>query len=120
MSTPTIHAFLDKAHHDPVLQEKLSRIPQTLDAASAQQLSDLAREAGFDLSVSDFIAAVSLNEIRDEELAAVAGGVDTNSKATPIVDDRSWWKKIFDSSEARERYFKRKEAEQTGTNTSHP
>ena len=102
MSTQTIRAFLDKVHQDPALQEKLSRIPQSLDAASAQQLSDLAREAGFDISVSDFIAAVNINEINDEELQEVSGGDyrwkfahKTKPKSEKPEEEVSWWNKIF-------------------------
>lgn len=100
MSTPNVHAFLDKVNQDPALQERLALILQPLDAASAQQLSDLAHEVGLALSAEDFITAARSNELRDEELEPVAGGNGRFRPGPHKAKDReeesvSWWSKIF-------------------------
>lgn len=102
MSTPNVHAFLDKVNQDPALQERLALIPQPLDAASAQQLSDLAHEVGLALSAGDFITAAKTNELRDEELEPVAGGKGAlrswsgpSKKKDGEEESVSWWNRIF-------------------------
>ena len=66
MSEEQLTAFLEKVKGDNSLQEKLKA------AADANAVVDIAKEAGFSISVDDLKNAQS--EISEEELESVAGG----------------------------------------------
>jgi predicted ribosomally synthesized peptide with nif11-like leader len=73
MSEDQLSAFLAKLQDDAGLQEKFKGAPD-LDAAVA-----MAKEAGFDVSKADWLRykAKQTLELSDEQLEAVAGGLDT-------------------------------------------
>ena len=66
MSEEQLKAFLEKAKADTSLQEKLKT------AADANAVAEIAKDAGFMISVDDLTKAQS--EISEEELEVVAGG----------------------------------------------
>jgi predicted ribosomally synthesized peptide with nif11-like leader len=76
MSMEALRSFLKKAGEDPGLQTKLDEA--VADQAGPDRLLALGRENGFEFSgkeaVSFFYNALN-NELSEEDLAAVAGGV---------------------------------------------
>ena len=66
MSEEQLKAFLAKVKADTSLQEKLKT------AADANAVAEIAKDAGFMISVDDLTKAQS--EISEEELEGVAGG----------------------------------------------
>ena len=70
MSEEPLKAFLDKVKADTSLQEELK------GAADVDAVIDIAKEAGFTVSGDEIKAAQSApQELSDEELEGVAGGV---------------------------------------------
>jgi predicted ribosomally synthesized peptide with nif11-like leader len=69
MSEEQLKAFLEKVKGDTSLQEKLKAVADS-DAVLA-----IAKEAGFSISADDLKKAQSANELSDEELEGVAGGM---------------------------------------------
>ena len=67
MSEEQLKAFLEKVKSDTNLQEKLKA------ADDAEAVAEIAKEAGFSISVDDITQAQS--ELSDEELEGVAGGL---------------------------------------------
>ena len=70
MSEEQLKAFLEKVKGDTSLQEKLKA------AADANDVTAIAKEAGFSISADDLTKAQS--EISEEELEGVAGGGKTD------------------------------------------
>ena len=66
MSEEQLKAFLEKVKADTSLQEKLKA------AADADAVAEIAKEAGFSISVDDITQAQS--ELSDQDLEGVAGG----------------------------------------------
>ena len=65
MSEEQLKAFLEKVKSDTNLQEKLKA------ADDAEAVAEIAKEAGFSISVDDLTTTIELSE---EELEGVAGG----------------------------------------------
>jgi predicted ribosomally synthesized peptide with nif11-like leader len=68
MSEDQFNAFQEAVKADAVLQEKLK-------AADAEAVVVIAQEAGFLISIEDLGAEAS-QDLSDQELESVAGGVD--------------------------------------------
>ena len=68
MSEEQLKAFLEKVKSDTNLQEKMKA------ADDAEAVAEIAKEAGFSISVDDITQAQF--ELSDQELEGVAGGVD--------------------------------------------
>ena len=69
MSEEQLKAFLEKAKADTSLQEKLN------EAADADAVVEIAKEAGFSITAEDIQSMQSATvELSDEELEAAAGG----------------------------------------------
>ena len=66
MSEEQLKAFLEKVKSDTNLQEKLKA------ADDAEAVAEIAKEAGFSISVDDITQAQS--ELSDQDLEGVAGG----------------------------------------------
>ncbi len=66
MSEEQLNAFLEKVKGDTSLQEKLK------EAADADAVLAIAKEAGFSISADNLTKAPT--ELSDEELEGVAGG----------------------------------------------
>ena len=62
-----VKAFLETVKDDPELREKLTRM-------SAGEIAAVAKERGIELTDEDFKAPS--NEVGEEDLANVAGGID--------------------------------------------
>jgi predicted ribosomally synthesized peptide with nif11-like leader len=69
MSEDQLKAFLEAVKTDPALQEQLKA------AKDADGVATIAKEAGFAISVEEFVEELSkVQELSDEELEDVAGG----------------------------------------------
>ncbi len=66
MSKEQLKAFLEKVKGDTTLQEKLKA------ASDADAVVEIAKAAGFSISIDDWSKAQS--EVSDEELEGIAGG----------------------------------------------
>ena len=74
MSEDQLKAFLEKAKGDTSLQEKLNV------AADADAVVEIAKAAGFSITVEDIQSMQSGTvELSDRELEQVAGGCQVNS-----------------------------------------
>ncbi len=74
MSEDQLKAFLEKAKGDTSLQEKLNV------AADADAVVEIAKAAGFSITVEDIQSMQSGTvELSDHELEQVAGGCQVNS-----------------------------------------
>jgi predicted ribosomally synthesized peptide with nif11-like leader len=79
MATEAATAFAERLKSDEAFQAKLA------GAADRAERLALAKEAGFDLSADDIGAvkqALGIEELSDEDLARVAGGIGTTTAAT--------------------------------------
>ena len=74
MSEEQLKAFLENVKGDTSLQEKLK------EAADADTVVEIAKEAGFAISAEDIQSMQSATvELSDHELEQVAGGCQVNS-----------------------------------------
>ena len=74
MSEEQLKAFLENVKGDTSLQEKLK------EAADADTVVEIAKEAGFAISAEDIQSMQSATvELSDHELEQVAGGCQINS-----------------------------------------
>jgi predicted ribosomally synthesized peptide with nif11-like leader len=71
MSEEQLKAFWEAIQADAGLQEKLSA------AKDADAVVAIAKAAGFEISVEELAKAKAQVELRDEQLAGVAGGKDS-------------------------------------------
>lgn len=81
MSSDSAVAFVERIRSDSEFQAKLA------DAQGPAERVALAREAGFDVSTEDIGAirsTLGIEELSDEELERVAGGMSTTTAATII------------------------------------
>lgn len=72
MTTDAATAFVERLRSDEAFQQKLA------GAASREERREIAREAGYELSEADLPAikaAFGVQELSDEDLERVAGGV---------------------------------------------
>lgn len=75
MSLEQLKAFLEKFKGDISLQEKL------IAAANADAVLAIAKEAGFVITIEDIKSMESAEELSDEELEGVAGGLPSRNIA---------------------------------------
>ena len=75
MSLEQLKAFLEKFKGDISLQEKL------IAAANADAVLAIAKEAGFVITIEDIKSMESAEELSDEELECVAGGLPSRNIA---------------------------------------
>lgn len=79
MTTDAATAFAERLKTDGALRSRLA------GAATREERLALARAEGFDLSADDMGAvrqAMGLDELSDEDLARVAGGIGTTTAGT--------------------------------------
>lgn len=88
MSAANLRAFLDKTTTDPHLRARLdSQAPSSVDA-----IIRLATEHGLPFTKEDWHACTAepeatTDELSEDELAGVNGGVATDTPATPKFND---------------------------------
>ena len=80
MSLEQLKAFLEKFKGDISLQEKL------IAAANADVVLAIAKEAGFVITIEDIKSMESAEELSDEELEGVAGGLPSRNIAGCVSD----------------------------------
>ena len=79
MSLEQLKAFLEKFKGDISLQEKL--IAAANANANADAVLAIAKEAGFVITIEDIKSMESAEELSDEELEGVAGGLPSRNIA---------------------------------------
>ncbi|MDA8354976.1 MAG: Nif11-like leader peptide family RiPP precursor [Actinomycetota bacterium] len=74
MTEETVKAFVERLSSDEAFRDRLAAAP------TPEERQEMAREAGYDLSAEDMPAiksALGIEELSDEDLEKVAGGIGT-------------------------------------------
>lgn len=97
MSTDNIQALYDKAQHDPALRQKLQAIEESARQEYAAGIVRLAEQAGTPFTTEEFLAATTpAQELSEEELSGVAGGVIVNKTKSEMMRNQAQSSQRYD------------------------
>ena len=82
MTEETVRAFVERLSSDEAFRNRLAAAP------TPEERQEMAREAGYDLGAGDMPAikaALGIEELSDEDLEKVAGGVGTTTVTVDVA-----------------------------------